>query len=224
MESILSRALEYTLRYWLKSFSRDQCKLQGRTVQLSNLDINGDVLHASLGLPLALNVSEAKVGKLEIKLPYVSNVQIEPIVVQIDRLDLVLEEKLDSDGVSNVSSNQSSTTYGKGSGYGFADKVSAMMSAFSESLEYSDGPYKLVQCLQFHVISVPLEQGVAGLKFVKRFSHRLDIVPKRADFEAFRQRADEAFLADVARWRAGGNIENLFTKLTSANYYLYDTS
>ena len=37
MESIIARALEYTLKYWLKSFSRDQFKLQGRTVQLSNL-------------------------------------------------------------------------------------------------------------------------------------------------------------------------------------------
>lgn len=37
MEAILARALEYTLKYWLKSFSRDQLKLQGRTVQLSNL-------------------------------------------------------------------------------------------------------------------------------------------------------------------------------------------
>lgn len=37
MEAILARALEYTLKYWLKSFSRDQFKLQGRTVQLSNL-------------------------------------------------------------------------------------------------------------------------------------------------------------------------------------------
>lgn len=37
MESILARALEYTLKYWLKSFSRDQFKWQGRTVQLSNL-------------------------------------------------------------------------------------------------------------------------------------------------------------------------------------------
>jgi hypothetical protein len=40
MESILARALEYTLKYWLKSFSRDQFKLQGRTVQLSNLGKN----------------------------------------------------------------------------------------------------------------------------------------------------------------------------------------
>lgn len=45
MESILARALEYTLKYWLKSFSRDQFKLQGRTAQLSNL---GRVLLAIL--------------------------------------------------------------------------------------------------------------------------------------------------------------------------------
>ncbi|XP_068669040.1 uncharacterized protein [Aristolochia californica] len=123
MESILARALEYTLKYWLRSFSRDQFRLQGRTVQLSNLDINGDALHASLGLPPALNVATAKVGKLEIKLPYVSNVQVEPIVVQIDRLDLVLEEKSDKDASWNSNSNQSSTSSGKGSGYGFADKI-----------------------------------------------------------------------------------------------------
>lgn len=30
------------------------------------IDINGDALHASLGLPPALNVTTAKVGKLEI--------------------------------------------------------------------------------------------------------------------------------------------------------------
>jgi len=71
--------------------------LQGRTAQLSNLDINGDALHASLGLPPALNVTTAKVGKLEIMLPSVSNVQLEPIVVRIDRLDLVLEENDDLD-------------------------------------------------------------------------------------------------------------------------------
>ncbi|KAL4328203.1 hypothetical protein AHAS_Ahas13G0176600 [Arachis hypogaea] len=40
MESILARALEYTLKYCLKSFSREQFKLQGRTVQLSNLGIS----------------------------------------------------------------------------------------------------------------------------------------------------------------------------------------
>lgn len=42
MESILALALEYTLKYWLKSFSRDQFKLQGRTAQLSNLGKFGD--------------------------------------------------------------------------------------------------------------------------------------------------------------------------------------
>jgi hypothetical protein len=97
MESILARALEYTLKYWLKSFTRDQFKLQGRTAQLSNLDINGEAIHASMGLPPALSVTTAKVGKLEIMLPYVSNVQTEPIVVQIDKLDLVLEENPDAD-------------------------------------------------------------------------------------------------------------------------------
>ncbi|XP_027063939.2 uncharacterized protein [Coffea arabica] len=123
MESILARALEYTLKYWLKSFSRDQFKLQGRTVQLSNLDINGDALHASVGLPPALNVTTAKVGKLEIVLPSVSNVQIEPIVVQIDRLDLVLEENDDIDAPTSSSSAQTSASAAKGSGYGFADKI-----------------------------------------------------------------------------------------------------
>ncbi|KAK3001081.1 hypothetical protein RJ639_022252 [Escallonia herrerae] len=123
MESILARALEYTLKYWLKSFSRDQFKLQGRTAQLSNLDINGDALHASLGLPPAINVTTAKVGKLEIVLPYVSNVQVEPIVVQIDRLDLVLEENDDFDSSRSTSSAQTAASSAKGSGYGFADKV-----------------------------------------------------------------------------------------------------
>ncbi|XP_020694269.1 uncharacterized protein LOC110108097 isoform X1 [Dendrobium catenatum] len=123
MESIIARALEYTLKYWLKSFSRDQFKLQGRTAQLSNLDINGDALHASLGLPLALNVTTARVGKLEITLPAVSYVQTDPIVVQIDRLDLVLEEKSEEDNEWSSSSVQSSTSAAKGSGYGFADKI-----------------------------------------------------------------------------------------------------
>ncbi|KAJ4976805.1 hypothetical protein NE237_001911 [Protea cynaroides] len=123
MESILAMALEYTLKYWLKSFSRDQFKLQGRTVQLSNLDINGDALHASFGLPLALNVTTAKVGKLEIKIPSVSNVQTEPIAVIIDKLDLVLNENSDSNAGNNPSSTQSSSSSGKGNGYGFADKI-----------------------------------------------------------------------------------------------------
>ncbi|KAF7822861.1 UHRF1-binding protein 1-like [Senna tora] len=123
MESILARALEYTLKYWLKSFSRDQFKLQGRTVQLSNLDLNGDALHSSVGLPPALNVATAKVGKLEIMLPSVSNVQIEPIIVQIDRLDLVLEENSDFCASASSKSAAQSTAVTKGSGYGFADKI-----------------------------------------------------------------------------------------------------
>lgn len=123
MESILARALEYTLKYWLKSFTRDQFKLQGRTAQLSNLDINGEAIHASMGLPPALSVTTAKVGKLEIMLPYVSNVQTEPIVVQIDKLDLVLEENPDADVTKGPSSAQSPTASGKSNGYGFADKI-----------------------------------------------------------------------------------------------------
>ncbi|KAJ6980134.1 hypothetical protein NC653_028073 [Populus alba x Populus x berolinensis] len=123
MESILARALEYTLKYWLKSFSRDQFKLHGRTVQLSNLELNGDALHASMGLPPALNVTKAKVGKFEIILPYVSNVQVEPIVIQIDKLDLVLEENSESDASSGPNSVHSSSSSSKGSGYGFADKI-----------------------------------------------------------------------------------------------------
>ncbi|KAK4795015.1 hypothetical protein SAY86_013009 [Trapa natans] len=129
MESILARALEYTLKYWLKSFSRDQFKLQGRTVQLSNLDINGDALHSSIGLPPALNVTAAKVRKLVIVLPSsISNVQIEPILVQIDRLDLVLEENQDVEKCRSQSSSPSSTSSGWSSGYGFADKISDGMS------------------------------------------------------------------------------------------------
>ncbi|KAL8172404.1 hypothetical protein V2J09_024208 [Rumex salicifolius] len=124
MESILARALEYTLKYWLKSFSRDQFKLQGRTAQLSNLDINGDALHSSMGLPPALNVTTARVGKLEIALPSISSVQVEPIVVQIDRLDLVLEENSDPDACSNAGCSPSaSSSAAKGNGYGFADKI-----------------------------------------------------------------------------------------------------
>ncbi|KAL4282133.1 hypothetical protein GQ457_03G023470 [Hibiscus cannabinus] len=126
MESILARALEYTLKYWLKSFSRDQFKLQGRTGHLYNLDINGDAFHASTGLPLALTVTAAKIGKLEIILPKVSNVQVDPIVLQIDRLDIFLEENPDVDtpSTSNNYNMQPPTSSGKGSGYGFADKIS----------------------------------------------------------------------------------------------------
>ncbi|BAF15875.1 uncharacterized protein [Oryza sativa Japonica Group] len=122
MESIIARALEYTLKYWLKSFSRDQFKLQGRTAQLSNLDINGDALHASLVLPPSLAVETARVGKLQITLPSVSNVQVEPIVVNIDKLDLVLVEKDNSEDLSSTSSALSPSP-AKNSGYGYADKI-----------------------------------------------------------------------------------------------------
>lgn len=123
MESIIARALEYTLKYWLKSFTRDQFKLNGRTAELSNLDINGDALHASLGLPPALTVERARVGKLQITLPSVSNVQVEPIVVNIDKLDLVLVEKDDSENLSSPTSTASSTPSAKSTGYGYADKI-----------------------------------------------------------------------------------------------------
>ncbi|CAN6240991.1 unnamed protein product [Urochloa humidicola] len=123
MESIIARALEYTLKYWLKSFSRDQFKLQGRTAQLSNLDIDGDALHASLGFPPALAVETARVGKLQITLPSVSNVQVEPIVVNIDKLDLVLVEKDDTANLSSPSGSASSPSTTKSSGYGYADKI-----------------------------------------------------------------------------------------------------
>ncbi|KAL9236361.1 hypothetical protein vseg_011041 [Gypsophila vaccaria] len=123
MESIIARALEYTLKYWLKSFSRDQFKLHGRIAQLSNLDIDGDALHSSLGLPPTINVATAKVGKLEISLPSVSNIQVEPIVVHIDRLDLVLEENADTDTCPTSSSAQPTSSSARGSGYGYADKI-----------------------------------------------------------------------------------------------------
>ncbi|KAL5802615.1 hypothetical protein ACOSQ4_030920 [Xanthoceras sorbifolium] len=123
MESIIARALEYTLKYWLKSFSREQFKLQGRVAQLSNLDLNGEALHASMGLPEALSVTSAKVGKLEIMLPSVSNIQTEPIVVLVDRLDLVVEENQDTNACKTPNSTQSSSSSSKGSGYGFADKI-----------------------------------------------------------------------------------------------------
>lgn len=145
MESILARALEYTLKYWLKSFSRDQFKLQGRTGQLSNLDLNGDALHSSLGLPPALHVTSAKVGKLEIVLPSVSNVQTEPIVVQVDRLDVVLEENSDPDACKSSNSTQSSSSSGKGSGYGFADKIADGMTLEIHTVNVLLGTHGAVQ-------------------------------------------------------------------------------
>ncbi len=137
MESLLLRALESTLRYWLKTFSRDQFKLRGRSIHLHNLgkgklfppphhqkwkknrsrivlipppqvhfrqaiyfhfvcvcvllvseflhvlntiwgfwfyilwvvikDVDGAALHASLGLPPSLQVTEARANRLELK-------------------------------------------------------------------------------------------------------------------------------------------------------------
>ncbi|XP_027910056.1 uncharacterized protein LOC114169213 isoform X2 [Vigna unguiculata] len=123
MESIMAKALEYTLKYWLKSFSRDQFKLQGRTAQLSNLELDGEALHSSLGFPPMLSVTTAKVGKLEIMLPSVSNVQTEPIIFQVDRLNLALEENSDFQPSENPTSNTTSSSSSKGSGYGFSDKI-----------------------------------------------------------------------------------------------------
>ncbi|KAF2285833.1 hypothetical protein GH714_008303 [Hevea brasiliensis] len=57
------------------------------------------------------------------ELPYISNVQVEPIVIQIDKLDLVLEENRDLDACSSSNSIQSSAGSSKASGYGFADKI-----------------------------------------------------------------------------------------------------
>ncbi|MCH95967.1 hypothetical protein A2U01_0016950, partial [Trifolium medium] len=59
-------------------------------------------------------------------LPSVSNVQIEPIIVQIDRLDLVLEENSDfkpSETPTSSTPSSASAKGAKGSGYGFSDKV-----------------------------------------------------------------------------------------------------
>ncbi len=142
MESLLLRALESTLRYWLKTFSRDQFKLRGRSIHLHNLgkgklfsphhrkwkknrsrivlipppqvhfrqaiyfhfvcvcvcvlllseflhvlnaiwgfwfiyiiiilwvvvqDVDGAALHASVGLPPSLQVTEARANRLELK-------------------------------------------------------------------------------------------------------------------------------------------------------------
>lgn len=123
MESLLARALESKLKYWLKSFTREQFKLQGRTVQLCNLDINGEVLHASIGLPPTLLVAQARVGRLELKVPSLSNVQIEPLVVEIDKLDLVLVEKSGFESAAPSDGMQGTSAATKSTSYGFADKI-----------------------------------------------------------------------------------------------------
>lgn len=123
MESLLARALESKLKYWLKSFTRDQFKLRGRTVQLCNLDLNGEVLHASIGLPPTLLVSQARVGMLEIKVPPFSNVQIEPVVVEIDKLDLVLVEKSAFEPNTMPQESPGTSSTARSNSYGFADKI-----------------------------------------------------------------------------------------------------
>ncbi|KAL3677521.1 hypothetical protein R1sor_027469 [Riccia sorocarpa] len=127
MEAILARGLEPKLKYWLRSFSRDQLRLQGRSVHLYNLDLNGDVLHATIGLPPTLRVTQARVGKFELKLPSFSNFSnvSEPVVVEIDKLDLVLVETAGNEHVAPVSGSQTPTTPSKSpsTGYGFSDKI-----------------------------------------------------------------------------------------------------
>ncbi|KOM51863.1 hypothetical protein LR48_Vigan09g052200 [Vigna angularis] len=81
----------------------------------------------TVGLSSALNVTSAKVEKLEITIELltlrsVSIVQTEPIVVHIT-FDLVLEENSDFDASLSLNYFASSVASTKGSGYGFADKV-----------------------------------------------------------------------------------------------------
>eukprot|EP00850_Spirogloea_muscicola_P019215 SM000186S04133 [mRNA] locus=s186:152262:159568:+ [translate_table: standard] len=153
MESLLAAALDSKLRYYLKTYSRDQFRLTGRTVQLSNLayklhctsfimihharsnvtqqlktrlympssELNGFVLHAILGLPSTVHVAQAKVEKLEIKLPTFSNISAEPTVVSISTLDLVISETLSTDFDAAVASAASAAS--KSTSYGFADKI-----------------------------------------------------------------------------------------------------
>ncbi|XP_013586325.1 PREDICTED: uncharacterized protein LOC106295090 isoform X3 [Brassica oleracea var. oleracea] len=84
-------------------------------------------------------------------LPYVSNVQTEPVVVQIDKLDLVLEENPDDDVTKGPSSAQSPTASGKSNGYGFADRVSYI---FHYVDQIADG-----MTLQVKVVNLLLETG-----------------------------------------------------------------
>ncbi|CAI5977570.1 unnamed protein product [Closterium sp. NIES-64] len=119
METLLAKALESKLKYYLRSYTRDQFRLQGRTVELSNLDLNGDVLHSIIGLPSTLRVAKAHVAKLEIKLPALSLVNKEPTVVAISTLDLVLRETAPHE--PPLSSPGALAT--KSTSYGFADKI-----------------------------------------------------------------------------------------------------
>ncbi|CDY56260.1 BnaCnng30010D [Brassica napus] len=81
----------------------------------------------------------------------VSNVQTEPVVVQIDKLDLVLEENPDADVTKGPSSAQSPTASGKSNGYGFADNMSYI---FHYVDQIADG-----MTLQVKVVNLLLETG-----------------------------------------------------------------
>ncbi|KAH0880104.1 hypothetical protein HID58_067498 [Brassica napus] len=80
-----------------------------------------------------------------------SNVQTEPVVVQIDKLDLVLEENPDADVTKGPSSAQSPTASGKSNGYGFADNMSYI---FHYVDQIADG-----MTLQVKVVNLLLETG-----------------------------------------------------------------
>lgn len=165
MESILARALEYTLKYWLKSFTRDQFKLQGRTAQLSNLgpssfstsslvmgwgkdcvfmnlvlcviaDINGEAIHASMGLPPALSVTTAKVGKLEIMVcsvlltlllshlfSYWRNISLELVTESVHWVGFVGIRTLLSLSISLVSLALTRYSFRIGKEYGFGFRI-----------------------------------------------------------------------------------------------------
>ncbi|KAM0845719.1 hypothetical protein ACQ4PT_056188 [Festuca glaucescens] len=122
MESVIAWALADKLGYWIKSFSREKLRLRGRTAQLSNAEIDGDALHAALGLPPALAIATARIQELVITLPSILNMQVEPTVVNIDRLDIILEEKDEMENHSSPNSNVTSPSSTKDSGHGYADK------------------------------------------------------------------------------------------------------
>jgi len=105
----------------LKTFSRDQFKLRGRSIHLHNLDVDGAALHASVGLPPSLQVTEARANRLELRIPSLSNVNREPIVVEIDKLEVIIAEQLLSDlgYIPGTISNYSGENYS----YGYSDKM-----------------------------------------------------------------------------------------------------
>eukprot|EP00897_Mesotaenium_endlicherianum_P010905 jgi/Mesen1/9843/ME000070S09124 len=120
MESLLATALHSKLKYYIKGYTRDQFRLQGKTLSLSKLELNGDVLHAIIGLPSTLRVSVAKVDKLEIKLPGYANIKAEPTVVSICTLDLVLQETGKNEPPVSTTAN---TPSAKSTSYGLADRI-----------------------------------------------------------------------------------------------------